>query len=67
MKKKLYKSTTDKYLTGVLGGIAEYLNTDPTVVRIVYSTLTVFTGVLPGVINYIVCSVIIPDPPFTVE
>ena len=65
--KKLYKSSTDKYVTGILGGVAEYFNIDSTIVRIVYSTLTVFTGILPGVINYIICSVIIPDSPFTVE
>lgn len=51
---KLYKSETDKVLFGVLGGFAEKINRDSTAVRIVYSLLTVFTAVVPGLILYIV-------------
>ncbi len=35
--KKLHKSHTDKFICGVCGGIGEYLNLDPTLVRLVYS------------------------------
>ena len=51
---KLYKSETDKVFFGVLGGFAEKINRDSTAVRIVYSLLTVFTAVVPGLILYIV-------------
>lgn len=63
MTKRLYKSTTDKVIAGVCGGIGEYFDTDPVVVRLGYLLLTVFTGVVPGVVGYIIAIVIIPDAP----
>ncbi|MBQ7580701.1 MAG: PspC domain-containing protein [Clostridia bacterium] len=51
---KLYKSDSDKIFFGVLGGFAEKYNRDSTAVRIVYSLLTVFTAVIPGLILYVV-------------
>ena len=40
MEKKLYKSTTDKKLCGVCGGIAKYLNIDSTIVRLLWALIT---------------------------
>lgn len=37
MKKKLYRSSTDKMICGVLAGFAEYIDVDPTIVRLVYT------------------------------
>lgn len=62
MEKKLYKSTTDKKLCGVCGGIAKYLNIDSTIVRLLWALITFLGGA--GVIAYIVCALIIPDEPF---
>lgn len=42
MSKSLVRSTTDKYLAGVCGGIASYFNIDPTIVRIVMVLAAVF-------------------------
>ncbi len=67
MEKKLYRSTTDKKLCGVLGGIGEYFGIDSTLVRLVYAIGAVFTAVMPAVIIYIVAAIIIPEGPFTVE
>lgn len=64
--KRLYLSETDKKISGVCGGIGEYFDLDPTLVRLAYLLLTVFTGVFPGLIAYIVLAVIIPKPPQTV-
>ena len=61
MQKKLYRSTTDKKLAGVCGGIAKYLNMDPTVIRILWAIISLFAFV--GVAAYIVCAFIMPEEP----
>ncbi len=58
--KKLYKSETDKKLSGVCAGIAEYYDVDPTLVRVAYTFITIITGVFPGLIAYIVLAWIMP-------
>lgn len=67
MKKKLYRSKTDKMLCGVLGGLAEYLNVDATLIRILYAALSVFSAGFPGLVLYIICAIVIPEAPFDVE
>ena len=62
-QKKLYLST-DKQLCGVCGGIAEYLDLDPTLVRVGYALLSLcFTG-FPGLLIYFILYAIIPQRPF---
>jgi phage shock protein C len=61
MGNKLVKSTTDKKLAGVCAGIAEYMNVDPTVVRVIYALLTLVSAGFPGVIAYIILAAIMPD------
>ena len=63
MNKKLYKSRTDKMIEGVCGGIAKYLNLDPTIVRVLFALITIFSVGVPGVIAYIVLAVIMPVDP----
>ena len=58
--KRLYKSATDKKLEGVCAGIAEYLDVDPTLIRLIYVVLTMFTGIIPGVVAYIILALIVP-------
>jgi len=59
MEKKLYKIEEGKKLDGVCGGIAEYFNIDPTLVRLVWALVTLCTvGV--GLIGYLICSIIMP-------
>ena len=57
--KRLYKSH-NRMLCGVCGGVAEYLNIDPTIIRLVFA-LFGLTGT--GIVAYIVAAIIIPDPP----
>jgi len=57
--KKLYRSTTDKKLAGVCGGLAEYTDTDPTIWRLVFVFLAL-PGGLPGVIPYILMWLVVP-------
>lgn len=61
-EKRLYKSDTNKMLCGVCGGIAEYFNTDPTLVRLAAAALVLFWG--SGLIAYILAAIIIPYPPY---
>ncbi len=60
MEKRLTKSN-QKSLCGVCGGIAEYLDLDPTIVRIGYAALTAFTIGLPGIVLYIVMALVMPN------
>ena len=63
MMKRLYLSSTDKKLTGLCGGLAEYFNIDSSIVRIAWIILTVATGVFPGVVAYIVGAIVVPAHP----
>lgn len=51
----------DRKVSGVLGGIAEYMGVDPTIVRIAYVLLAVFTAVFPCLIAYIIAAIIMPS------
>ena len=59
-QKKLVRSS-NKVLAGVLGGIAEYLGTDATLVRIVYVALTIFSAAFPGLLLYIIMVLLMPE------
>lgn len=60
--KKLYKSRNDKKISGVCAGIAEYFGIDPTLIRLLWAIVTLFT-VGTGVLAYIICAIIIPEMP----
>ena len=61
--KKLHLSSTDKKISGLCGGIGEYFEVDSTLVRLAWIVMTILTGLVPGVIAYIVASVIVPEAP----
>ena len=61
MEKKLYRSRENRMLGGICGGIGEYLNVDPTVVRLLWVLFT-FVGA-SGLLAYLICLVIIPENP----
>lgn len=61
--KKLYRSKSNAILTGLLGGLGEYLDVDPVVVRILYVVFLIATGLFPGVLIYIIALFIVPFPP----
>ena len=62
MYKKLYRSNTDKMIGGVSGGIAEYFEIDPTIVRILFVLAVFFGG--GGLIAYIILWIIVPEKPY---
>jgi len=61
--KRLYLAETDRKLGGVCGGIAEYLEVDPTVVRLLAVVVDLLTGVIPGLVGYFIAWMIIPRKP----
>lgn len=61
MEKKLLRSAHNKVIGGVCGGIGEYCNVDPTVIRVLYAVLTFFGAVFPGLILYLILLVLIPS------
>ena len=58
--RRLTRASTDKMLAGVCGGIAQYLNMDPTLVRLLFVLITLGTGFIPGIISYIVMAFVVP-------
>jgi phage shock protein C len=63
LQKQLTLSATDKKLAGVCGGIAEYLDVDPTIVRLIWVALSVVPGgFVGGAIAYFLAWIIIPKP-----
>lgn len=61
MTKRLTKSI-DKKVSGVCGGLAEYFDLDPTLVRVVYFCLSFLTPWFPGIIIYIILALSMPKP-----
>ncbi len=59
--KRLYRSTQNRMFAGVCGGIAEYLDVDPTLVRLAFVALSLMGG--PGIPLYIILMLISPEKP----
>ncbi len=60
MTKKLYRSEKDKIILGILGGLGEYFDVDPTVYRLLFLFFIFITGLFPGVIFYFVAALLVP-------
>jgi len=61
VQKPLTRSTTNRMISGVCGGLGEHLNIDPTLVRIGYVVVTVYSGIIIGIIAYFVIALIVPS------
>ena len=61
--KKLYRSRTDKTFTGLLGGIGEYFNVDPIIVRLFFVLFLFLSQFWPAVIMYIIAYFVVPLQP----
>lgn len=62
-KKRLYRSRDDVMVAGVLAGIAEYFDHDPTLWRIAFILFLIATGLFPGVVIYLAMWVLVPIAP----
>lgn len=61
MKKQLRRPTENKVIAGVCGGIAEYFDIDPTLIRLAWLLFCALGG--SGVLAYIIAAIIIPEAP----
>lgn len=59
--KRLYRSRSERMISGVCGGLAQFLNLDPTLIRLLFVITAIFGG--PGLIVYIVMLFVVPEEP----
>jgi phage shock protein C len=59
--KKLYRSKHNKIIAGVCGGLGEYFNVDPNIVRLVWVIFTLLYGA--GLLGYIIAWLLLPESP----
>ncbi len=60
MAKKLYRSTSQKMLGGVCGGLAEYFDMDVSLVRLIFVAVCLVTAVLPMTLFYLIAWIVVP-------
>ncbi|RME18851.1 MAG: PspC domain-containing protein, partial [Candidatus Zixiibacteriota bacterium] len=65
MAQRLYRSRKEKMIGGVCGGLAEYFDVDPTLVRLIAVVLLFASGV--GLLGYIIAWIIVPEAPLGYE
>ena len=56
---RIHKSSRDKKISGVCGGIAEWLGVDPTIIRIAWAVLACGWGT--GILLYFICAFVLPE------
>ena len=61
--KKLYKSRANVKLDGVCAGMGDYLGIDPTLVRVIILVAIITSGIVPGLLVYLLAAIIIPRNP----
>jgi phage shock protein PspC (stress-responsive transcriptional regulator) len=59
-KKKLYRSDNNKVVAGIFGGLGEYYDIDPVLLRLFWLLVVVSTGVVPGIIVYMIAILVVP-------
>jgi phage shock protein C len=59
--RKLYRSKTDRKVAGVCGGLAQYFNIDPTLIRVLFVVLAILGG--SGLVLYLALWIIVPNEP----
>jgi phage shock protein C len=62
LRNRIYRSHDERMLAGVAGGLAEYFDVDPTLVRLTWAIGTLVTGPV-AVLLYLICALIIPREP----
>lgn len=61
--KRLYKSKENRIFSGIIGGLGEYFNIDPVILRLLWVVILISTGIFPGILVYILAVFIIPKKP----
>ncbi len=60
--RRLTRSSKHKMIAGVCGGLAEYFDLDPTVVRVAYVLISIVSVAFPGILAYIILMFVMPPP-----
>ncbi len=63
----LYRSRIDKKVSGVIGGLGEYLGFDANILRVIFIVVLLITAIFPGLIIYFIMAVVIPETPLIQE
>lgn len=61
--KRLFRSNSNKVIAGVCGGLGDYFEVDPVILRLAWLLITVFTGLVPGLVSYFLAVLVIPRHP----
>jgi len=61
MSKKLTRSSKNKMLAGVCGGLAEYFGIEPDKMRLIYVLISIFSAAFPGLFVYVILWIILPE------
>ena len=59
--KRLYRSKKEKIIAGVCGGLGDYLNLDPVIIRLACVLVTTLTAGFPGIVAYLIAWAIMPE------
>ena len=59
--KRLRRSRKEKMIAGVCGGLAEYFDLDPTIMRIIYVVVSIVSVAFPGILVYIILWIVMPE------
>lgn len=65
--KKLYRSKNNKIFAGILGGLGEYYNVDPVLLRLIWVFFLIMSGVIPGLIVYVIALIVVPERKHDIE
>ena len=57
----LHRSVKNRMIAGVLGGLAEYFDLDPTLVRVAYVVISIVSVAFPGILVYLVLWMVVPE------
>ena len=61
LRRPLRRSSSDYLIGGVCGGLAQWLGWDPTLVRVLYVALSVFSAAFPGILVYVIMWIVVPE------
>lgn len=61
MSTKQLRRSNNRIICGVCGGLGEYFGIDPTIIRIIYALVTIFSIGIPGILAYVILMVIMPE------
>ncbi len=62
-EKRLYRSRHNKVVAGVMGGLGEYFELDPVLMRVIFLGLTAFSAIFPGILAYLLMALVMPKEP----